>query len=158
MRLIKELFEFETGSLGHSERAALRKICLTVRTFAARVFSHFSFPRLAHKFLLQQPLTAFGLHRCPASVSNACDILLNNYCEPAFAVLNRLHRHEAVVTYSRRTILAPHPGCKKCVPPMYFSGIHGFSAWQAFATFTHPSCSSLQGQPMKWSPYFGPRA
>lgn len=146
MRQNKELFEFETGSLGRKRCAALRKICLTVGTFAARVFSHFNFPRLAHNFLLQQLLTAFGLHRCPASVSIACDIPLNNHCEPAFAVLNRRHRHEAVVTCSRRTILDPHPGCKKCAPPMYFSGIHGFSSWQASATFTHPSCSSLPGR------------
>jgi hypothetical protein len=116
MRQNKELFEFETGSIGRKRCAALRKICLTVRTFAARVFSHFSFPRLALKCLQKLPLTAFGLHRCPASVSNACDILLNNHCEPEFAVLNRLHRHEAVVTCSRRTILDPHPGCKKCAP------------------------------------------
>ena len=43
--------EFETGSIGRSGHAALRKICLTVRPFAAGTFSPFNFPRLGPKCL-----------------------------------------------------------------------------------------------------------
>jgi hypothetical protein len=40
----QEFAEFDTGSVGLSKCAALRKICLTVGTFAATFFGLCNFP------------------------------------------------------------------------------------------------------------------
>ena len=85
------LIEFETGPVGRSACAALRKSRLTVGTLPAAIFHWRYFPRPAPKCLYHLPLTAFGSQRWPALVSNECDTPLNNPDPDATAVLTR-HR------------------------------------------------------------------